>query len=444
MKRILLALVALVVLVVAAGAGFWFWKTGQVKTKRGSPTIQFRVVDKPGAVQRPKRVVDETPWPTYGYDPARTHFGAPFRERPPYRWLWQVPGHLEFPPAVAYGKVYAPQVEGVFSAIDSATGKLVWQRRFHNCTAASPTVARGVVYEPYLPTPCSYASRQAKGMVIALDAKTGKDVWRRVGPPSESSTVFVDGVLYYGAWDGRLFAVDAKTGKLRWATQLDSEIDSSPAYHDGRIFIGTNGGHVYALDARRGRILWMASSYSHFPNGREYFYATPSVAYGRVFIGNTDGTLYAYGERTGDLLWAQRAGTYIYTAAAVWSRTVYVGSYDGSFSAFDAATGDLRWRFAAPSSIHGAPTVLAGLVYFSTCGVCGRHASRFVKQGKRETIALDARTGRPVWTFPDGRYSPIVADRERVYLVGETRILGLEPCARRTDSAARRRRLKAC
>jgi hypothetical protein len=31
-----------------------------------------------------------------------------------------------------------------------------------------------------------------------------------------------------------------------------------------------------------------------------------------------------------------------------------------------------------------------------------------------------------VWTFPDGKYSPVVADKERMYLVGYTRIYGLD------------------
>jgi outer membrane protein assembly factor BamB len=114
----------------------------------------------------------------------------------------------------------------------------------------------------------------------------------------------------------------------------------------------------------------------------------------------------------------------------IWNRTVYEGSYDGRMYALDAATGDVRWRYAAPSSIHGAPTILNGLLYFSTCGRCGHRGSRYAKQGARATIALDARNGRVVWEFPDGKYSPLVADDTRVYLAGITRIYALVPCSR--------------
>jgi outer membrane protein assembly factor BamB len=190
------------------------------------------------------------------------------------------------------------------------------------------------------------------------------------------------------------------------------------------------------VNARTGKLRWRAEAFAGFGR-REHFYATPAIAYGRVFIGNTDGTVYAFGATTGRLLWASRAGTYVYTAAAVWDRTVYVGSYDGNVYAFDAATGERRWTYAAPGSIHGAPTVMNGLVYFATCGTCGRFGSRYAKLGPRTTFALDARTGKRVWSFPDGHYSPIVADSERVYLVGSTRVYGLAPVARGRPVAAR-------
>ena len=71
----------------------------------------------------------------------------------------------------------------------------------------------------------------------------------------------------------------------------------------------------------------------------------------------------------------------------------------------------MKWTFRANGSISGSATVMDGVVYFSTL--------------HETTYALDAQTGRQVWSFPDGKYSPIVADPKRVYLVGYGSIYGM-------------------
>ena len=271
-----------------------------------------------------------------------------------------------------------------------------------------------------------------RGFVVAMRFRNkhgawikGRILWYYRVSAVETSPLLVNNTLYFGTWDGHLYALDVRNPRrprLRWRFSADSEIDSSPAYSDGRVFFGTNGGHIYALNARSGRELWRGSSYSGLLHGREYFYATPTLAYGRVFIGNTDGTLYVYGQRSGNLLWAQHAGTYIYTAAAIWRREVIIGTYDGHLIAYNAATGRELWNHAAPGAIHGSPSIVNGIVYFSTCAGCGQHGSRYAKAGPRGTHAVDARNGRLVWSFRDGQYSPVVADSQRLYVVGRSHI----------------------
>ena len=73
----------------------------------------------------------------------------------------------------------------------------------------------------------------------------------------------------------------------------------------------------------------------------------------------------------------------------------------------------MRWRFHANGPISGSPTIIGRIVYFAT--LAGR------------TYGLNAVTGRQVWTFPDGKYSPIVADSKRLYLVGYAKVYGMVP-----------------
>jgi len=444
-RRLLIALVALVVLAGGAASALWYYhQKTPVHNKRGSSTIEF-VTTAPAVKKRPQKLIETVPWPLYGYDAARTHDPIQFKLRPPYRKIWTLrAGNIvEFPPVVGYGLVFVNQFRGRFFAVNAATGKRQWRKHFLHCAAASPAIGKDIVYQAYMqPYPCNRFPRTQRGFIAAILFRSkkrgilfhrGKVLWRFQTGAVESSPLLVNGTLYFGSWDHHLYALDVRERshpRLRWRVDLGSEVNSSPAYANGMVYVGTDGGNLYALDARTGRVRWRSSSFSGFLHGREYFYATPTLAYGRVYIGNTDGTLYAFGARTGHLLWARHAGSYVYTAAAVWRREVIIGTYDGNLVAYNAATGDELWRHAAPAAIHGAPTVLDGLVYFSTCSGCGSHGSRHAKSGPRGTYAVDARNGRLVWTFPDGQYSPVVADSERMYLVGRTHVYGFVPASK--------------
>jgi outer membrane protein assembly factor BamB len=445
-RRLLLAgLLALSTFVPGCGIGVWLHEEGTIEYQRGSSTVEFVTTEKKTPeTKRPRRVVLRLPWPSYGLNVQRTHTSADFKLRPPYRlrWMFNARHVLEFPPSIAYGRLYLAQQRGRFYAVHHRTGKKVWQRRFGHCSASSPTIAYRVVYHAWMQrVPCNRHPRSQPGMIVAMAARTGKIIWRYRAGVFESSPLVVGRTLYAGSWDHKLHAVNIDTGKPRWTFTADHEINSSAAFADGMVFFGTDGGSVYALDARTGRLRWRAQALARF-GVREYFYATPTVAYGRVYIGNTDGTLYAFGASSGRVLWVQRAGTYIYTAAAVWRRRVYVGTYDGYFMAFDAATGDRLWRFQAPSAIHGAPSVVDGLVYFAACPRCGRNASRYSKMGGRGTYALDAVTGKLVWRWPDGVFSPVVADSQHLYVVGRSRVYSFAPKRRLQKQKAKTRRAK--
>jgi quinohemoprotein ethanol dehydrogenase len=133
---------------------------------------------------------------------------------------------------------------------------------------ATPIVVDGVAYVS-----------TAWSKVYALDAKTGKQLWYydpKVSGWSGAMTccdvvnrgvaVYRDKV-YLGALDGRLIALDARTGKVRWSTQTTEPngvytITSVPAVGDGLIFIGNAGGefggrgYVGAYDAETGKHVW--------------------------------------------------------------------------------------------------------------------------------------------------------------------------------------------
>ena len=434
--------VALLALGAGTALGGWAWHEKQPRTVVGSPTEEFSntLRDQPKKSkpsEKPSVELTQVQWPTYGYDIQRTHLAPDWRNlRPPYHGLWKLKarGDIEFPPSVAYRKVYVAQQKGRFYAVNARTGKIVWTKHFPNCSAASaddrgrdrlPGVhARAPVQQARDGRRRGSSSPGTRRTVGSSGACARAPSSRRRSSSARCSTS-VPGTTT----STRTGPAAKRRPLLQWTfARRRPDRRRAPASAGNLVIVATSSGSVYGVDRKTGRERWHATSFSRF-GSREYFYATPTVAYGRVFIGNADGTVYAFGANSGHLLWARQVGTYVYTAAAVWRKTVFVGTWDGNFVALDARTGNVRWRYDAPASITGAPTVLAGLVYFSTCGRCGAGGLRRVKNGPRGTWALNARNGDPVWHFPDGKYSALVADGRRIYISGRNKVYALIPQA---------------
>jgi outer membrane protein assembly factor BamB len=410
--RKLVAPAALALLLLAGAlAGYVLYKRHEARNIHGSSTQEFVTTE----VAKPAARTPEIVWPTYGYDNERVRAVTGFQLRPPYRlqWTFRARKLLEFPPVIAYGKLYLANNSGVLFAIDARTGRERWRYDSRRCTAASPAVAKGLVYEVFLNRPpCNAEGSSLDGEVVAFYARGGRVRWRRTIGPSETSPLVSNGLVYVGDWRGYVYALDAGTGRTRWRFATGGKVKGGVALSGHRLYVGSYDGHVYALNALTGRQVWRASAQARLgPTGT--FYATPAVAYGRVYIGSTDHKVYSYGATTGALRWSYTTGSYVYSSPAVWRLRVYIGSHDGNLYCFDAATGSVRWRFNAHGIISGSPTVLDGIVYFATV--------------QNRTLALNARTGKLLWTFPDGQYTPVVADSRRLYLVGHTRLFALRP-----------------
>jgi outer membrane protein assembly factor BamB len=396
------------VLVAGGSLGAWLLSRPQEPAPSGRSTSTVAV--------RRAAVHD---WPTYGRTPARLHAAA-YRLRPPYRRVWAVFGDtsfIEFPPVVAAGRLYFGTDRGRTVAVRAGDGAVLWQRFLGHCIAASPAVhGKTVVFTTMGlgPPPCN----RGAGQVIALHADDGHILWRFVTTPVESSPLVVAGLVVVGARDGFVNALDLRTGRVAWRFRTGAAVKGSAAAARDAVYIGSYDGHVYALAVRTGRLRWRAGA------GKGAFYATPAVAGRSVFVAATDGTVYALDTTTGRPRWTRRLPSFVYSSAAVAGGRIYVGSYDHRLYALAASSGATLWSYPGRGPVSGTPSVLGGLVYFSTCGSCSRFES---DPAARRTYAVDARSGRLVWSFPDGEYSPAVSDGRRLYLTGYTTVYALAP-----------------
>lgn len=94
------------------------------------------------------------------------------------------------------------------------------------------------------------------GTLVALDKKTGKDVWRKQmkAPGWSSTTAFKDQDgktwLLQGDMHGKLHLIDARTGQLVHFVQLEGNVEASPAVFENRIVVGTRSQTIYGIEIR--------------------------------------------------------------------------------------------------------------------------------------------------------------------------------------------------
>jgi outer membrane protein assembly factor BamB len=417
-RRLVIALAVLAVALAGVLAAYVVHRLHQEADQRGSPTIEYVTTQAPEPAPPPA-----VPWPTYGFTPDRTR-SVQLPLRPPFRTIWryQAGSLIEFPPSIGYNRLFFSTNKGTFTAISEKTGKYAWKYRAHRCVAASPALgphAHGTVYETFLNSPPCNAQNGGHGVdgeVIAFAVGHGKIHWQHRIGPSESSPLLVGARLYVADWNGDVWAFDANSGRVVWHRHVaHGAIKGALAYAGGRLFVGAYDGHVYCLSTG-GRVIWTGSAQPRLFGGSD-FYSTPAVAYRRVYIGSTDGKVYSFGAASGHRLWSHSTGGYVYASPAVWRQRILVGSYSGTFSAFDAGTGEPDWTFHAGGPISGSAVVVNGIVYFATLH------EKHLKNGR--TYALDARTGKELWSFPDGKYTPVVAVRGKLFLIGYGVVYGM-------------------
>ncbi len=263
---------------------------------------------------------------------------------------------------------------------------------------SQPLVYDGVIYVP-----------TGQDDVFAVSADTGDILWEYKGDLDETISVVCcgwesrgvaigDGKVYLGKLDGSLVALDQKTGKEVWKTQVGPwqqgySITAAPLYLDGMVITGISGGEfairgrLTAFDAQTGKEKWRfyttepgSWAGDSWRNGGAPIWHTPSVD-------PELGLLYfTTGNANPDNDGSRRAGKNLYAASMI---------------ALDYRTGKLKWYFQmvhhdiwdydAPS-----PTVLFD------ANIAGKDVRGIGEAEKTGWLyLLNRETGEPLFPMPE-------------------------------------------
>jgi eukaryotic-like serine/threonine-protein kinase len=173
--------------------------------------------------------------------------------------------------------------------------------------------------------------------VYALDANTGAKKWEFVtGATVVSTAIAQDGIVYIGSLDSKLYALDEKNGSQLWSFKADNWLWAKPVYLNGVVYAATMGDRVYGLDAKSGANI-------HEFNVEGQVASWPAVAGKEVIVATTNGKLWAL--NTAEAGNKQRLVTSNFPAEVnsplmVANNIIYVNGLDNNIYTFDMASGN--------------------------------------------------------------------------------------------------------
>jgi outer membrane protein assembly factor BamB len=242
-------------------------------------------------------------------------------------WSFATKDVVHASPAIANNTVYIGSWDSYFYAIDADSGQERWRFKagddpvIHNQVGfqSSAAVVDGTAY-----VGCR------DGHVYALDAATGNKRWEYSTSQSwvNGTPAVRDGVVYVGTSDTHRFhALDAKTGRMKFTFDSKALIFGSAALAGDLAYVGAFNGRLYAIDAKTGKEVSefqtessksdpmkvlnadgstgksaFTHSFNNFLDMTIYLYkvfsvgailSSPVVDHGTIYFGSADGNLYA-------------------------------------------------------------------------------------------------------------------------------------------------------
>ncbi len=235
---------------------------------------------------------------------------------------------------------------------------------------ASPLVTKDAIFAP-----------NADYNLYALSPE-GKLLWKFTAKQALWGTPAYDGKrLYVPSLDHHVYALDAATGKVEWATDLGGAVASQPNLVDGVLYAGTFANSVAALDAQTGKVLWRAKTTG-------WVWSAPAYADGTLFVGDLKGAFFAFSAKDGSAKWQvtpNEGG--IVGKPAVKDGIVYFTTENGKLAAM-TVTGKPQWQISLQGKLYSPPILTDGEILVAPY------------KGDDLLVALSAENGSQKWALP--------------------------------------------
>lgn len=389
----------------------------------------------------PALAADWPQWRGPGRDGVAPGFQAPAKWPAAPTKVWSVEvgaGHSG--PAVAGGRVFVHARQGddeVIAAHDLATGKQVWRDAYPAAFSPKPEAARhgkGPFSTPTVADGRVFAFG-VNGVLSAYQAESGKLLWRKdlgkeMGAPGPyygtSLSPLVDGGLVVvhagGPGKGALLGLDAATGAQRWRREADGPGYASPVAADlggVRQAVTLTQARLVGVALADGALLWEAPFQVPYDQG----ILTPVISGDLVLVSGEDMETQAFritrkqGKLAADKVWGNRAVA-MYMSSPVLADGLLYGFSSmkkGHLFALDPKTGTVRWQAEGGQGDHAA-LIAAGDVLLVLQDTADLRVVARTGEGYRELARYDVAEAA-TWAHPaviDGKL--LIKDAVRLTL----------------------------
>ena len=179
-------------------------------------------------------------------------------------------------PAVSGNTLVVSYASGEVVALDVTSGEQRWTDSMTSGVAGASLTTIGDAARPVIDDGVVFAASRA-GRIIATNLKSGERVWSRDIRAAQTPWV-AGGSVFVVDTNSRLYALDRKAGKVKWATTLpEARIWSGPTLAGGKLWVASNKGLLVGVDAKTGQI----AAQRDLDNA---VFISPVVASGRMFL----------------------------------------------------------------------------------------------------------------------------------------------------------------
>jgi outer membrane protein assembly factor BamB len=233
----------------------------------------------------------------------------------------------------------------------------------------------------------------------------GEKLRLTLGVAGEGDTVFA------AARDGKVYALDAATGRERWALKTDEELSAGPGFGAGMVVVGSSNGDVFAIDAATGKLRWKSRVLGEL-------LSPPFVDADGVVLRTAEGRLVALAPGDGKEQWAVEdivprlslRGTGTPVGAG---EKVIAGFDSGKVMAVTRGTGEALWQTPV-SSARGRTELQRLSDVDSAIKVSGSDVYAVGYQGRVAMMALDS--GQVWWARDISSYRGLAIDDDQLYV----------------------------